>query len=335
LNSLVRLESQAQSQSVSKSKTFSYTSAELAGLTVRSRLNSIKVQCGSDTYLLDKGTLYPISDTAVRHFPGNPYPLASSTCSALEISERVVGQFIKDNRGLLFLIQDGKKRRISNWTHLANLRGDGPGHIEASAYFASKIPEGERAPQTVELASGGSIPKGEFGEITFDGSVPTPTPTPTPTPRPTPTPTPTQSPTPKPSPTPSPSTSSEAVTEYRVRSGDTLIGIANRFGVSVANLQSLNGITNPNSLQVGMVLRLPGPRSSSSSPTPSQSPASQSPATQSPTTSPAVRTYKVQAGETLWAIARKFSVSADALAKLNNITNASLIKTGQTLKIPG
>lgn len=339
LNSLVRLESQAQAQSVSKSKIFSYTSADLAGLTVRSRLNSIKVQCGSDTYLLDKGTLYPISDTAVRHFPGNPYPLASSTCSALEISQRVVGQFIRDNRGLLFLIQDGKKRRISNWTHLANLRGDGPGHIEASAYFSSKIPAGERAPQTVELASGGSIPKGEFGEITFDGSVPTlapsPTPTPTPSPTPTPTPTPTQSPTPKPSPTPAPSTSSPAVTEYRVRSGDTLIGIANRFGVSVSSLQSLNGITNPNSLQVGRVLRIPGPGSSSSSPTPSETPASQSPATQSPTTSPAVRTYKVQAGDTLWAIARKFSVSADALAKLNNITNANLIKIGQTLKIPG
>jgi LysM repeat protein len=329
LNSLVRLESLAQAQSVSGSKIFSYTSAELAGLTVRSRLNSIKVQCGSDTYLLDKGTLYPISDIAVRHFPGNPYPLASSTCSALEISERVVGQFIRDNRGLLFLIQDGKKRRISNWTHLANLRGDGPGHIEASAYFASKIPTGDRAPQTVELALGGSIPKGEFGEITFDGSVPTPAPTPAPTPTPTPTPAPTQSP------KPSPSTSSPAVTEYRVRSGDNLIGIANRFGVSVASLQSHNGITNPNSLQVGMVLRIPGPGSSSSSPTPSQSPASQSPATQSPTTSPAVRTYKVQAGDNLWAIARKFSASADALAKLNNITNANLIKIGQTLKIPG
>jgi len=332
LTSLVRLESQEQARSVSLSKIFELNQSDLAGLTIRSRMNSIKVQCGSGIFLLDKGTLYPIDQRAVSHFPGNPYPLSNSTCSALEFSQRVVGQFIRDNRGQLFLIQDGKKRRISNWTHLANLRGEGPGHIEASAYFAGKIPLGDRAPQTVELSSGGTVPTGEFGELTFGGTLPAPAPTPTPTPRPTPSPrpTPTSSQPVSQSPT-APATQSPVVTEYRVQAGDSLNAIANRFGVSVSSLQALNGITNPNQIRIGQILKIPSRNSSTASPAPS----TQSPATSSPTTSPVVRTYKVQAGDSLWGIARKFNVSADALAKLNGITNANLIKVGQTLKIPG
>lgn len=332
ISSLIRLESQAQATSVSQSKVFTYNQSDLAGFQIRTRLNSLKVQCAGGTYLLDKGTLYPIAQNAASEYPGNPYPLATSTCSALELSPRPAGQFIRDNSGLLFLIQDGKKMRISSWAHLAKLRGDSPAHIEVTGYFASKIPSGERAPQTVTLSTGGAIPNGEFGELTFGGTLPT---SPTPTPKPTPTPTPTQTSTPTPTPTPTPTQSAPAtsspVTEYRVRAGDTLTSIAARFSVSVSRLQSLNGITNPNQLRVGQLLKIP--TSSTSSPTTS-SPQPTQPATQSPSASPVVRTYQVQSGDTLWGIARKFGVSADALAKLNGITNANLIKVGQTLKIP-
>ncbi len=44
---------------------------------------------------------------------------------------------------------------------------------------------------------------------------------------------------------------------YRVRSGDSLGGIASRFKTTVRTLQSLNGIRNPNHLRAGTVLRLP------------------------------------------------------------------------------
>lgn len=330
ISALIRLESEAQAKSVSKSKIFSFSQRDLAGLEIKSRLNSLKVQCAGGTYLLDKGTLYPIAQNAAAQYPGNPYPLANSTCSALEMATRPVGQFIRDNRGFLFLVQDSKKQRIASWAHLAKLRGESPAHIDVSGYFASKIPNGARAPQTVELASGGVLPSGEFGELTFGGTIPEPVnePTPAPSPTPKPTQTPTTSPTPKPTPTQSPATtSSPEVVEYRVRAGDTLISIAARFSVSVSSLQSLNGISDPNRLRIGQLLKIP-----SSSASQTQSP---TPATTSPSTSPAVRTYKVQPGDTLWAIARKFNVSADALAKLNKITNANLIKVGQTLKIPG
>jgi len=44
---------------------------------------------------------------------------------------------------------------------------------------------------------------------------------------------------------------------YTVQSGDTLSAIAARFGIGVAALVQANGITNPNSLQVGQQLKIP------------------------------------------------------------------------------
>jgi LysM repeat protein len=44
---------------------------------------------------------------------------------------------------------------------------------------------------------------------------------------------------------------------YKVRSGDTLGGIAREFDTTVAVLQELNGIDNPRLLRVGQVLELP------------------------------------------------------------------------------
>ena len=46
---------------------------------------------------------------------------------------------------------------------------------------------------------------------------------------------------------------------YTVRAGDTLASIAARFGTTYENLASINGIANPNFIEVGQVLRLSGP----------------------------------------------------------------------------
>lgn len=45
------------------------------------------------------------------------------------------------------------------------------------------------------------------------------------------------------------------------------------------------------------------------------------------------KTYTVQKGDTLYAIARKFKTSVSELVQLNNISNPSLISVGQKLKI--
>jgi LysM repeat protein len=48
-------------------------------------------------------------------------------------------------------------------------------------------------------------------------------------------------------------------TEYVVQSGDTIVGIAKKFGVSASAILAANNLTDPNRITVGQKLRIPGP----------------------------------------------------------------------------
>ena len=97
-------------------------------------------------------------------------------------------------------------------------------------------------------------------------------------------------------------------TSYTVQAGDTLSGIAARFGTTVAELVSLNNISDPNLIYVGQVLKIPSSGNSS-------------------------RTYTVQAGDTLSYIAAKFGTTVANLVTLNNISDPNLIYVGQVLYV--
>jgi lipoprotein NlpD len=62
------------------------------------------------------------------------------------------------------------------------------------------------------------------------------------------------------------SPSSAAQGTYTVRSGDTLYKIARDHGMSVSQLEQLNGISNPTQLSIGQVLRLNGSAAPSAAP---------------------------------------------------------------------
>lgn len=89
--------------------------------------------------------------------------------------------------------------------------------------------------------------------------------TPTPLPRSTPVAVLTTAATARPTSTPAPYTPAPTATPtvtptpviYRIASGDTLLKIAQQFGVSVAGIQDINGITDPRSLRVGQELLIP------------------------------------------------------------------------------
>ncbi|MEI2421126.1 LysM domain-containing protein, partial [Arthrospira platensis SPKY2] len=55
-----------------------------------------------------------------------------------------------------------------------------------------------------------------------------------------------------------------ATSTYTVHSGDTLSSIAAKFGTSYQALASLNGISNPNLIYIGQVLRVNGSASAGS-----------------------------------------------------------------------
>jgi LysM repeat protein len=54
-----------------------------------------------------------------------------------------------------------------------------------------------------------------------------------------------------------PATPVPSTTTYKVKAGDTLIGIAAKFGTTPKAISTLNGITNASSLKVGQVLKIP------------------------------------------------------------------------------
>ncbi len=55
-----------------------------------------------------------------------------------------------------------------------------------------------------------------------------------------------------------PSTSGTSETVYTVVRGDTLSGIAAKYGTTYQKLAQYNGITNPNIISVGQKIRIPG-----------------------------------------------------------------------------
>ncbi|MCA1554988.1 MAG: LysM peptidoglycan-binding domain-containing protein, partial [Chloroflexi bacterium] len=73
---------------------------------------------------------------------------------------------------------------------------------------------------------------------------------------------------------------------YTVRNGDTLLGIAIRFGVDLDALMTANGLSNADRLKIGQVLRIPQantPNAPSTTTAQSQAPAPPIPAPQPPT----------------------------------------------------
>lgn len=98
-----------------------------------------------------------------------------------------------------------------------------------------------------------------------------------------------------------------------VAPGETLSGIAMRYGTTVAAIAAANNIPNPNWIYVGQRLVIPG--------YPAPPPANY------------VR-YTVQPGDTLTAIAIRFGTTVQAIVQANNIWNPSYIQAGVTLLIP-
>lgn len=118
-----------------------------------------------------------------------------------------------------------------------------------------------------------------------------------------------------------------AQTTYTVQPGDTLSAIAARFGVTVTAVAEANHIVNPNLINVGQVLTIPG-ASDDSAPAPAPD--------SDPEPAPAESgTYVVQAGDSLAQIAAGYGVTVAAVAQANGINNPNLIYPGQVLAIPG
>jgi LysM repeat protein len=123
-----------------------------------------------------------------------------------------------------------------------------------------------------------------------------------------------------------------AARSHAVRPGDTLTGIARRYGTSIQAIVAANGLPNANRIYAGQRLAIPGTAAAPKA-TPKAAPkplkSSPAPAAAAPTT------HRVQFGETLTGIARRYGTTIAAIVRANRIANPSFVRTGTILRIPG
>lgn len=100
---------------------------------------------------------------------------------------------------------------------------------------------------------------------------------------------------------------------YTVKRGDTLSGIAKKYGTTVAKLKRLNGIKNANRIYIGQKIKVSGPTSAA--------------------TSSSKKYVTVKSGDTVSEVAAKYGTSVANIKQLNSLKNVNLIYPGQKLRV--
>lgn len=116
---------------------------------------------------------------------------------------------------------------------------------------------------------------------------------------------------------------------HTVKRGQTLSGIARKYGVTVRSILRENKLTRSNILQIGQKLRIPGATSVAAKedkPTPKVIDAT--PAATS-------ANHTVASGDSVWSIARRYGVSQQSILQANNLPRRHTLQIGQNLVIPG
>jgi LysM repeat protein len=111
--------------------------------------------------------------------------------------------------------------------------------------------------------------------------------------------------------------------EYAIQSGDTLLGIAYRFGLDWQDIALTNDMGEDDLLQIGQVIRLPIPNGTGGAV-----------AAVSANVVAGKQVHVVRIGETLWTIAARYQIAWEDVAAVNGLGEYDLLQIGQELKLP-
>ncbi|MDA8298681.1 MAG: LysM peptidoglycan-binding domain-containing protein [Deltaproteobacteria bacterium] len=110
-------------------------------------------------------------------------------------------------------------------------------------------------------------------------------------------------------------------TVYTVEPGDTLMGIASKYGASLAAIERYNGLNGYSILKVGEKITIPGINAANTN--------------YAANNSGSNTVYTVEPGDTLMGIASKYGASLAAIERYNGLNGYSILKVGEKITIPG
>ena len=111
--------------------------------------------------------------------------------------------------------------------------------------------------------------------------------------------------------------------DYAIQSGDTLLGIALRYGLDWQDIALSNNMVEDELLQVGRVIHLPGRGGTGGAVD-----------TTTPEIAAGNQTHSVRPGETLWTIAARYQIAWQDIATVNQLGEYDMLQVGQVLKLP-
>lgn len=110
-----------------------------------------------------------------------------------------------------------------------------------------------------------------------------------------------------------------------VQSGETVSGLARSYGVSTAQIVSLNHLASATAVQAGQTLQIPAIAQSLQ---PSAAPRS------SPVELSQLKPYQIKPGDTIDSIARSYDVSRAEIIAVNQLENPGVLKIDQVIALP-
>jgi membrane-bound lytic murein transglycosylase D len=116
-------------------------------------------------------------------------------------------------------------------------------------------------------------------------------------------------------------TAGSTAIRYRVRTGESLWTIAQKYNTTVAKLREINALSSVETLKAGQVIRVPAA-------------VTVAPMEPGSGATGGSRVHLVRRGDTLSSIASQYGVTLSALRDANGLTSTSVIKAGTRLTIP-
>ena len=110
---------------------------------------------------------------------------------------------------------------------------------------------------------------------------------------------------------------------HTVQRGETFFSIARQYGISQDDLMRHNNFTDPTRLQAGQVLRIPNQNTAPSAIVNGQQNQQEG-----------YLSYRVQRGDTFFALTRRHSVTERAIREANNLSDTYILREGDLLRIP-